>query len=114
MHFSFCYKKRIRHRVESLFADIYDFCEASRFCNLTMKRHPKLYIQFEDNYLNVDTFFNGATFKNENIVWQVYSDIKFARDIITRDNIHIGLIPFLEMMIHDLEELLKHGYDAVL
>ena len=113
MTFKTCYQKKIRQRTEGIFFDIYDFSMASRFCNLTMGQHPKLFSFFEDRYLNISGFFYGVTFKNDDCYWQILSDIFFARDIIKRDNLHIGLIPYLEALIDDLVEMKKDDVDVV-
>jgi len=113
MSFKFCYQKKIRQRTERIFSDVYDFCEASRFCNLTMGQHPKLFFHFEDRYASIADYFDGVTFKNDNCYWQVLSDVSFARDIIRRDNLHIGLIPYLEMLIDDLVEMKNGNSDVV-
>lgn len=113
MDFKFCYQKKVRQRTERLFFDVYDFCAASRFCNLTMGQHPRLFSYFEDRHINISDFFDGVVFKNEDAYWQILSDIAFARDIIKRDNLHIGLIPYLEALIDDLTEMKKDDTNVI-
>ncbi|WP_152997618.1 hypothetical protein [Methylobacterium sp. GXS13] len=107
MDFKFCYQKRIRQRTERILSDVYDFCEASRFCNLTMKQYPRLFLHFEDRHINISEFFEGVVFKNEDCYWLILSDIAFARDIIIRDNLHTGLVVYLEALLNDLVEMRK-------
>lgn len=101
----FSYEKKIRHRVECAFSDISDFCDASRSHALTMWHHPKLYSYFMDRYVNLDDYFRGIVFKNTDCYWQILGDLSFARDLIKRDNIHIGLVPYLEALLDDLLEM---------
>lgn len=114
MKFKTCYQKKIRQRTERLFFDVYDFCIASRFCKLTIHEYPKIFSYFEDRHVNISDFFEGVVFKNEDCYWQIMSDVAYARDLIKRDNLHIGLVPCLEALIEDLVEMNKDDADVVL
>ena len=113
MSFKNCYQKKIRYRTEGIFFDIYDFCMASRFCNLTMGQYPKVFSYFEDRHINISDFFNGVTFKNDDCYYQILADIAYARDLIKRDNLHVGLVPYLETLIEDLVEMKKDDIDVI-
>ncbi|MGU3402398.1 hypothetical protein [Methylobacterium brachiatum] len=113
MEFKFCYQKKIRQRIERVFFDVYDFCLASRFCNLTMKQYPGLFSYFEDRHINISDFFEGVVFRSEDCYWQALSDVAFARDIIKRDNLHVSLIPCLEALLDDLTKMKKNDTDVV-
>lgn len=113
MDFKFCYQRKIRQRTERIFSDVYDFCEASRFCNLTIGQNPKLFSYFEERYINITDYFDGVTFKNEDCYYQILSDVAYARDIIKRDNLHVGLIPYLEKLLDDLVEMKNGDSDVV-
>lgn len=113
MNFRMCYQKKIRQRVERIFFDVYDFCLASRFCGLTMEQYPRLFDYFEDRHINISDYFEGIVFKNENCYWQILSDVAFARDIIKRDNLHGGLVPYLEALLDELVEMERGDTDVV-
>jgi hypothetical protein len=113
MSSKFSCEKKIRQRVECAFSDISDFCEASRSHALTMWEHPKLFSYFTDRYLDVEQYFSGAVFRNDDCYWQILSDISFARDLIRKDNIHVGLVPHLEALLDDLVEMKKGDTDVV-